>query len=57
MKIEKVWKISESGVYFQILTHDNYDQTNGIEFELFLHKLYAGTTANQRIKYYILERS
>ena len=32
---KKTWKISESGCYFQILTHDNYEQTNGIQLELF----------------------
>ena len=32
---KKTWKISESGGYFQILTHDNYEQTNGIQLELF----------------------
>ena len=31
---KKTWKISESGGYFQILTHDNYEQTNGIQLEL-----------------------
>ena len=33
--MKKTWKISESGGYFQILTHDNYEQTNGIQLELF----------------------
>ena len=32
--MKKTWKISESGGYFQILTHDNYEQTNGIQLEL-----------------------
>ena len=32
---KKTWKISESGGYFQILTHDNYEQANGIQLELF----------------------
>ena len=32
----KKWQLSESGgVFFQILTHDNYEQTNGIQLELF----------------------
>ena len=31
----KTWKISESGGYFQILTHENYEQTNGIQLEFF----------------------
>ena len=34
-KIEKIWKISKSGGYFQVLTHDNYEQTNGIQLEFF----------------------
>ena len=48
-------KISESGGYFQILTHDNYEQTNGYPIRIILHKPYAeNTTANQRIKYHTL---
>ena len=27
--------MSESGGLFQILTHDNYEQTNGIQLEFF----------------------
>ena len=27
--------MSESGGVFQILTHDNYEQTNGIQLEFF----------------------
>ena len=27
--------ISESGDFFQILTRDNYEQTNGIQLEFF----------------------
>ena len=35
-KIEKKHeKISESGGYFQILKHENYEQTNGIQLEYF----------------------
>ena len=33
--MKKTWKVSESGVYFQVLTHDNYEQTNGIQLEFF----------------------
>ena len=36
--------MSESGGFFQILIHDNYEQTNGIQLEYFLHKHYAGNT-------------
>ena len=32
---KKTWKISESWGYFQILTNDNYEQTNGIQLEFF----------------------
>ena len=55
-KIEekKTWKISESGGYFQILTHDNYEQTNCIQLEFFYAE---NTAANQRIKYHTLQRS
>ena len=35
LKKKKTWKISESGGYFQILTHDSYEQTNSIQLELF----------------------
>ena len=50
--------MSESGGFFQILTHDDYEQTNGIQLEFFLHKPYAGnTTTNRRIKYHTLQRS
>ena len=28
-------KISEYGDFLQILTHDNYEQTNGIQLEFF----------------------
>ena len=35
-KIEKkTGKISESGDYLHILTHDSYEQTNSIQLELF----------------------
>ena len=37
-KVKKTWKISESGGLFEVLTHDNYEQTNGIQSEFF----YAG---------------
>ena len=48
-------KISESGGYFQILTDDNYEQTNGYPIRIILHKPYAkNTTANQGIKYHTL---
>ena len=33
--LKKTWKISESAGYFQILTHENYEQTNGIQLEPF----------------------
>ena len=53
MKNIKIWR-----VFFQILTHDNYEQTNGIQLDFFLCKSYAGNTAaNQRIKYDTLQRS
>ena len=46
-----------SGGFFQILTHDNYEQINGIQLEFFLHQPYVGNNrANQRIKYYTLQR-
>ena len=33
--------------FFQILTHDNYEQTNGVQLEFFLHKSYPeNNTAN-----------
>ena len=32
-KKEKKRKMSESDGYFQILTHDNYEQTNGVQLE------------------------
>ena len=32
---KKTWQISESRGCFQILTHDNYEQTNGIQLEFF----------------------
>ena len=36
LKIEKrTWKISESGGFFQILTHGDYKETNGIQLEFF----------------------
>ena len=34
--------MSESGWFFQILTHDNYEQKNGIQFELFYSSLMLG---------------
>ena len=43
---KKTLKISESGGFFQILTHDDYEQINGIQLELFY-----------RIKYHTLQRS
>ena len=53
-----MWVMSESGVLFQILTHDSYEQTNSIQLEFFLRKSNAGnTTANQRIPYHALQRS
>ena len=27
--------MSESGGFFQILTHDNYEQTNGVQVDFF----------------------
>ena len=33
--MKKIWKISESRGYLHILRHDNYEQTNGIQLELF----------------------
>ena len=42
--------MAESGGFFQILTHDNYEQMVFIWH--FLHKLY--TTANQKLKYHTL---
>ena len=30
---------SESGSFFQVLTHDNYEQTNGIQLEFFTQAL------------------
>ena len=32
----------ESGGYFQILAHDNYEQTNGIQLELCYKSLMLG---------------
>ena len=34
-KVKKTWKISESGGFFEVLTDDNYEQTNVIQLELF----------------------
>ena len=33
--MKKAWKMSESGGFFQILTQDNYEQTNGIQVDFF----------------------
>ena len=54
-----MWVMSESGVLFQILTHDSYEQTNSIQLEFFfLYKSFAGnTTANPRIPYHAPQRS
>ena len=30
-----MWVMSESGVLFQILTYDSYEQTNSIQLEFF----------------------
>ena len=50
--------MSESGGFFQVFTHDNYELTNDSQLYFFLHKHYGGnTTANQIIKYYTLQRS
>ena len=55
---KKTWKMSESGGFFQVFTHDNYELTNDSQLYFFLHKHYGGnTTANQIIKYYTLQRS
>ena len=40
--MKKTWKISESEGYFQILTHDNYEQTNGVQLEFFYTSLMLG---------------
>ena len=37
--------MSASTGFSQILIHNNYGQTNGIQLEFFLHKLYSGKTA------------
>ena len=37
---KKTLKISESGGFFQILTHDDYEQINGIQLELFYRITY-----------------
>ena len=34
-----MWVMSESGVLFQILTHDSYEQTNSIQLEFFCASL------------------
>ena len=45
-------KNSEFGDYFQILTYYDYEQTNGIQLELFYTSPTGNTTASQRIKYH-----
>ena len=48
---EKHEKCQNLEGFLQILTGDNYEQTNGIQLEFFLKKPYAGnTTADWRIK-------
>ena len=39
MKKKKTQKRSETGGFFQILTHDNYEQTNGIQSVFFAQAL------------------
>ena len=39
---KKTWRISESGGYFQILTHNNYAQTNCMQLEFFYTSLMLG---------------
>ena len=36
--------MSESGDYFQILTHDNYEQTNSVQLEFFYTNPMLGIT-------------
>ena len=44
--------------FFEILAHDNYKETDGIQLEFFLQKPNAGnTTAFKRIKSHTLQRS
>ena len=39
----KKWQLSESGgVFFQILTHDNYEQTNSTQLKFFYTSLTLG---------------
>ena len=38
-KYKKSYKMSESEGFFQILTHNNYEQTNGVQLEFFTKAL------------------
>ena len=43
LKIEKrTQKLSEAGGFFQILTHDDYKETNGIQLEIFCKSTMLG---------------
>ena len=49
-KIEKILKKSESGAFFQILMHNNFQQTNIIPLESFTQTLCWEDYKKKRIK-------